>query len=83
MAFPCKSMARAGLDPRESVGLWRNMDASGKGQPPEFLSTHPSHGTRIQNLTRHMSRAMLLHEKAMARGLRPAVENPALSESWA
>ncbi len=64
-------MARAGFDPRESVGLWRNMAAAGKGQPPEFLSTHPSHGTRIQNLTRHMSRAMLLHEKAMARGLRP------------
>lgn len=43
-------MAKAGFDPRQSVELWKNMAAAGGGQPPEFLSTHPSHGTRIKNL---------------------------------
>jgi predicted Zn-dependent protease len=45
-------MARAGFDPQESLTLWHNMTASGGARPPEFLSTHPSPGTRISDLTR-------------------------------
>lgn len=56
-------MAKAGFDPRQSVALWRNMEKAGGGQPPEFLSTHPSHGTRIENLQAHMSEAEKLYEK--------------------
>jgi len=51
-------MAKAGFDPRQSVTLWQNM---GKGEgkaPPEFLSTHPSHSTRIDKLQRGMGTAM-------------------------
>lgn len=44
-------MAIAGYDPTEAVQLWRRMKAnSGDGAPPEFLSTHPSHDTRINDL---------------------------------
>jgi predicted Zn-dependent protease len=45
-------MARAGYDPREALTFWKRMEkASGAGgQPPEFLSTHPSHGTREQQI---------------------------------
>ena len=44
-------MAKAGFDPRQSVNLWQNMaKASGGNQPPELLSTHPSHDTRIKDL---------------------------------
>ena len=44
-------MADAGFDPNQSVNLWQNMaKASGGNQPPELLSTHPSHSTRIQDL---------------------------------
>lgn len=44
-------MAKAGFDPRESIALWHNMaKAAGGAQPPELLSTHPSHSTRISDL---------------------------------
>lgn len=44
-------MAKAGFNPNESISLWKNMAAaSGGNQPPELLSTHPSHSTRIQDL---------------------------------
>ncbi|MCC5858316.1 MAG: M48 family metallopeptidase [Ectothiorhodospiraceae bacterium] len=64
-------MARAGFDPRESVTLWENMSQAGGGQPPEFLSTHPSHGTRIRNLQEHMPAAMEHYEAARRAGKRP------------
>lgn len=56
--------AEAGYDPRESVRLWERMAAAGGGQPPEFLSTHPSHGTRIQQLQEWMPEALALYERA-------------------
>lgn len=44
-------MAKSGFDPNQSVDLWKNMaKASGGQQPPELLSTHPSHSTRIADL---------------------------------
>ncbi|CAH0529579.1 M48 family metallopeptidase [Vibrio hippocampi] len=44
-------MAASGFDPSQSVQLWQNMaKASGGSQPPELLSTHPSHSTRISDL---------------------------------
>lgn len=65
-------MARAGFDPRESIRLWQNMTRAGTGQPPEFLSTHPSHGTRIADLNRNMPEAMRIQSQARARGKHPA-----------
>ncbi len=43
-------MSAAGFDPNASVGLWQNMSSASAGGPPEFLSTHPGHDTRIENL---------------------------------
>ena len=44
-------MAIAGYDPDEAADLWRRMQQESGGQaPPEFLSTHPSNQTRINNL---------------------------------
>lgn len=64
-------MAKAGFDPRESVTLWQNMAKAGGGQPPEFLSTHPSHNTRIKNLQEKMPEAIQMYEKAKAEGRNP------------
>jgi predicted Zn-dependent protease len=52
-------MAVAGYDPREAIDFWQRMDqqAAGGGTP-EFLSTHPSHATRISELRRHMQEAL-------------------------
>lgn len=65
-------MARAGFDPREAVALWQNMARSGGAGPPSFLSTHPSHGTRIQGIQSNLPRVMSLYQQSQARGLRPA-----------
>ncbi|MGI8820563.1 MAG: M48 family metallopeptidase [Chthoniobacterales bacterium] len=59
-------MARAGYDPQESIRFWRRMDASSEGGPPEFLSTHPSHGTRVAQLQALLPKAMLEYQRATA-----------------
>ncbi len=44
-------MAKAGYDPEAAFALWKRMEARGKGKaPPEWLSTHPSYGTRQSNI---------------------------------
>lgn len=51
--------AAACFDPREAVPLWERMGQSSGGQAqPEFSSTHPNPGTRIQNLQALMPKAM-------------------------
>ncbi|NNE55193.1 MAG: M48 family metallopeptidase, partial [Flavobacteriales bacterium] len=51
-------MAMSGFDPREAPEFWTRMAASGGGQPPEFLSTHPNHDTRINDLNEFMPEAL-------------------------
>jgi predicted Zn-dependent protease len=51
--------AAACFDPQESVPLWERMGAASGGEaPPEFSSTHPNPGTRIQALQALMPKAM-------------------------
>jgi predicted Zn-dependent protease len=65
-------MAKAGFNPRESINLWKNMTRSGGSQRPEFLSTHPSHSTRITDLNAHMAVALHLQQQAIQRGRQPS-----------
>ncbi|MDT8364091.1 MAG: M48 family metallopeptidase [Nitrosomonas sp.] len=65
-------MARAGFDPAESVTLWQKMSQASQGpRPVEFLSTHPSHNTRIQDLQAHMPTARHIQQQANAAGKAP------------
>lgn len=65
-------MADAGFDPRASVDLWKAMAAEGSGGGPAFLSTHPSHGARIEKLGNAMPEALRRYGAARERGRRPA-----------
>ncbi|MEQ8416414.1 MAG: M48 family metallopeptidase [Imperialibacter sp.] len=57
-------MAMAGYNPNEAPAFWERMAAnSGGGAPPEFLSTHPSHGTRIADLKAQIPEAMKYYKK--------------------
>jgi len=69
--FGLDLISDAGFDPRESVQLWRNMAAASQGQPIEFLSTHPSHSTRIADLSRRIPKAMVRYQRAQEAGRRP------------
>jgi predicted Zn-dependent protease len=64
-------MAKAGFDPRQSLELWRNMERAGGAQPVEFLSTHPSHATRLQDLQARIPSALNLQRQARANGKNP------------
>jgi len=55
--------AQAGYDPREAVRIWQRMMQASKGQPPEFLSTHPAHQTRIADLEKWMPQAMAIYNQ--------------------
>jgi len=56
--------AAACFDPQQSVPLWERMGQAHGGQtPPEFSSTHPNPGTRIQNLQALMPKAMEYRQK--------------------
>jgi predicted Zn-dependent protease len=59
--------ARAAFDPRAAVSLWEKMTRLGGAQPPQFLSTHPSHASRISDLKGYSERVMPLYEAARAK----------------
>jgi predicted Zn-dependent protease len=57
-------MAMAGYDPKEAPKFWERMSGlSGGGEPPEWLSTHPSHATRINDLNAAIPEAEKYYKK--------------------
>jgi predicted Zn-dependent protease len=57
-------MAMAGYDPAAAPKFWERMTAASGGQEPmEFLSTHPSHSTRINDLQGWVPEAMKYYKK--------------------
>lgn len=62
-------MARAGYDPRGAVEFWQRMsESTGGNEPPQFLSTHPNHGTRIEDIREELPRAIEEYREATAAG---------------
>ncbi len=57
-------MAMAGYDPQNAVYFWQRMAAQKNGQStPEFLSTHPSDATRINDIKTHLPEALKYYKK--------------------
>lgn len=54
--------ALACYDPRAAKRVFARMNDGIKGAPPEFLSTHPSHGSRVDKLDEWMPEALKLVE---------------------
>ena len=69
--------ARAGYDPREAVRVWERMARVGGKQPPEFVSTHPGHGTRIAQLESWMPEALGVYEQSTPAPPAPDLPAPA------
>ena len=52
-------LARACFDPAEAPQLWERMGEASAGRTPaEFMSTHPSHETRIRQFNEWMPEAL-------------------------
>jgi len=52
-------MAMAGYNPNQAVNFWQRMAEMNNGEkPPEFLSTHPSDQTRINDIKNWLPEAM-------------------------
>jgi predicted Zn-dependent protease len=56
-------MAMAGYNYEEAVPFWQRMAQAGGAAPPQFLSTHPSSSTRIENLKKVMPKAKFYAQK--------------------
>ncbi|RNA61206.1 M48 family peptidase [Chryseobacterium nematophagum] len=58
-------MSMAGYDPREAIPFWNRMEAASTGsRQPEFLSTHPSPGTRISDINKDLPKALEYYKAA-------------------
>ncbi|MGB1581876.1 MAG: M48 family metallopeptidase [Nevskiales bacterium] len=69
--YGVKLMAGAGFNPQASVTLWQKMKKAGGKTPPELLSTHPSHSTRIDELKRLAPRYKPDYDNARRAGRQP------------
>ncbi len=57
-------MIMAGYNPEEAINVWIRMsERAGGKSPPEFLSTHPSNQTRINNLRDYLPTAVAMAKK--------------------
>ncbi len=56
-------LARACFDPAEAPRLWQRMGEASQGAPQEFLSTHPSHETRIRQFREWMPMALEIRKR--------------------
>lgn len=57
-------MAKAGYDPETALGFWRKMSSQGGAQPPTFLSTHPGHDKRMEQLHSLMPEAKEIYRQS-------------------
>ena len=59
--------ARAGYNPHAAIALWEKMQRVSGSGIPQWLSTHPSHSSRISDLRTQASRVQPLYQQALLR----------------
>ena len=47
-------MTMAGYNPNTAITFWQKMSANGNTSVPEFMSTHPSDATRINDIKKYL-----------------------------
>ena len=62
-------MARAGYDPREMAGMFETIERQGGNRGPEWLSSHPNPGNRVQAINRE-AEMLRVERRATAGDLR-------------
>ena len=63
-------MAQSCFDPQAAVKMWNRMEKEHEAQTPQFLSTHPSHHSRVQTLQKLLPEAERKAEESGCRNLR-------------
>ncbi len=67
--FAVKFTPNAGYDPRAMINVMQMLDSkSGGSNPPEFMSTHPSPGNRIEELQKEIQQE---YPQGVPSGLKP------------
>ena len=67
--FAVKFTPNAGYDPRAMIGVMQMLDKqAGGSNPPEFMSTHPNPGNRIEELQHEIQEA---YPQGVPAGLKP------------
>ncbi|KAI6092314.1 hypothetical protein F4821DRAFT_160688 [Hypoxylon rubiginosum] len=61
-------MAEACYDPQQALGFWQRMERAQQGEPPEWLSTHPSNFNRIQKIGEWMPKALEKRQESDCQG---------------
>ena len=61
-AMGLRFMARAGYDPRVAADFWGRMAELGGSGQPEWLSTHPSHENRIDQIRKMLPAVIPIYE---------------------
>lgn len=88
--------AEACFDPRAAIRVFQSMEraaqqqSSSTAEPPEFLSTHPSHGNRIRHLQEQVPKVLPLYLRSECQTIRKEMEQArkldaqrhARRESW-
>ncbi len=57
-------MARAGYNPQAAISLWQKMQRASQGEPPQFLSTHPTSSARIAQLQALLPKVTPLYQQS-------------------
>jgi hypothetical protein len=56
-------MARAGYDPRQMASMFQTIEAQGAGRGPEWMSSHPNPGNRVEAINREAQMLRVEHTR--------------------